>query len=86
MNMVIDRFMHTDSVQRKASQPIHVSHPVLVPLMYLERFSDLTGISLSALQEKVDQGHIPTTIIEGRRMIDISPLSKYLLNYEDAPD
>jgi len=80
MNMMIDSFVHEVLPQfnNETNQGRHTS-PVLVPLMYLERFSDLTGISLSVLKEKVDQGDIPTTCIEGRRMADISSLHKYFV-------
>ncbi len=78
MNMIIDSFMHKALPQcnNETSQDRHAS-PVLVPLIYLERFSDLTGISLSVLQQKVDRGDIPITNVEGHKMADISSLRKY---------
>jgi len=78
MNTMIDDFMLknlTDSNNRKELDRT-VPPPVLVPLMYLERFSDWAGVPKSVILEKLDTGHIPIIVVERRKMVNLSLLRK----------
>jgi len=78
MNMMTENFMpkHLTDGNNKKEQDKTVSPPVLVPLMYLERFSDWAGVPKSVIQEKFDTGHIPIIVVERRKMFNLSLLHK----------
>jgi hypothetical protein len=89
MNAIIDGFMPkylAECNNEKEKHDIKAPSPVFVPLMYLERFSDWTDISKSVLQERIDQGSIPITVVGRHKMVDISQLSKLLLGRKEALD
>ena len=80
MNMMTDGFMQNTlpTCNDETEHDIRLSNPVLVPLIYLERFSDLTGIPKDVLREKIDNDIIPTVVVGSHKMVDISRLDKYL--------
>ena len=93
MNGVIDDFL-LKAMTKRFSQPkeIRVSHraekevdlPVFVPVMTLERFSDLSGIPPGVLRGNCDCGHIPTRIVGRRRVVNVSLLNQLLLEGADS--
>ena len=88
MNTMTEDFMsvHLINSNDEKEHNLKVPSPALVPLMYLERFSDWADIPKSVLQEKVDMDSIPTVVVGRRKMVDISQLEKYLLVRRKAPD
>ena len=50
-----------------------------IPVMTQERFSQLCGLTESTIRGMIDKGHLPTTKIGKRRMIDIVALTHQLI-------
>jgi len=78
MKTMTDNFMPEDlsNGNNEKAQDKKTPSPVLVPLMYLERFADCEGIPKSDLQKKIDQGHIPIVVVGRRKMVNLSLLTQ----------
>lgn len=57
---------------------------IFVPVMTLERFSELTGIPPGVLRGNCDRGHIPTHVVGRRRVVNVSLLNRQLLEKEEC--
>lgn len=57
--------------------------PATVPVMTIERFSELTGMSYSAIKGQLQLGNRPLFKIGRRRMVNIALLTAECLQSED---
>jgi len=91
MTKQIDSFLlaantaKTKGRKPKASQPaaslpsLQQGQPLLIPLMSIDRFSELVGVSKGVLRGNIDKGYIPTKTVGRRRMVNLSKLNHDLI-------
>jgi len=85
MNTMTNSYMSNSLTNNNGEiQAERISHSTLVPLLYLERFSEWSGISQRALLRKLNEGSLPMAVVENRKMVDISRLNKLLIDREEA--
>lgn len=57
--------------------------PATVPLMTIERFSELTGLDQGVIYGQIRNGHLPAVKIGRYRMVNIALLQAQCLTQED---
>ncbi|GGY10400.1 hypothetical protein GCM10007160_42070 [Litchfieldella qijiaojingensis] len=56
--------------------------PACVPIMTIERFSELTGLSPDTIRGQLQQGNLPLYKVGRRRLINVALLTTECLNAE----
>ncbi|MCE3026395.1 DNA-binding protein [Salinicola sp. DM10] len=57
--------------------------PATVPVMTIERFSELSGMSYSAVKGQLQLGNLPLFKVGRRRMVNVALLNAECLQAED---
>lgn len=57
--------------------------PACVPIMTIERFSELTGLSPDTIRGQLQQGNLPLYKVGRRRMVNVALLTTECLNGEE---
>ncbi|WP_244179785.1 DNA-binding protein [Salinicola salarius] len=57
--------------------------PANVPVMTIERFSELSGLSFDTIKGQLQQGNLPLFKIGRRRMVNVALLTAECLQSED---
>ena len=62
----------------------HVSAPQ-VPIMTIERFSELSGLSPDTVRGQMNQGNLPIIKVGRRRLVNVALFTAECLQSEDWP-
>ncbi|WP_240724827.1 helix-turn-helix domain-containing protein [Onishia niordana] len=57
--------------------------PATVPVMTIERFAELTGLSPDTIRRQLQQGNLPIAKIGRRRLVNVALLTAECLISED---
>ncbi|WP_240407705.1 MULTISPECIES: DNA-binding protein [unclassified Halomonas] len=57
--------------------------PAIVPVMTLERFSELSGLTVDTVRGQIQQGNLPFIKVGRRRLVNVALLTAECLHSED---
>lgn len=57
--------------------------PATVPVMTIERFAELTGLTPDTIRGQLQQGNLPIAKVGRRRLVNVALLTAECMNGED---
>ncbi|MCH4564364.1 DNA-binding protein [Halomonas sp. EGI 63088] len=57
--------------------------PASVPVMTVERFSELSGLTADTIRGQIQQGNLPFIKVGRRRLVNVALLTAECMNAED---